>query len=89
MGAAAVDRSNLRAAIWNSQGKDNAAMPSPAPDERAIAEAKRQGQGWVYKIEGNYGPNDNVPPQAVVGAWKVEAGQIVGEFLPNPNYKPS
>ena len=57
-------------------------IPSPG----AIAEAKKQREGWVYQIEGNYGPTDAVPPQAIVGAWKVEAGNIVGDFVPNPNY---
>jgi hypothetical protein len=29
-----------------------------------------------------------VPPAAVVGAWKVdERGKIVGDFIPNPNYR--
>lgn len=44
--------------------------------------------GWVYKIEGSYGPTEHVPPEAIVGAWKVgDRGEIVGEFVPNPNYR--
>jgi hypothetical protein len=54
-----------------------------------IQEAKRHPGGWVYKIEGEYGPSDSVPPESVVGAWKVdESGEIEGDFIPNPNYKP-
>src|SRR5208282_24092 len=62
------------------------ALRTPAP--AAIKEAKQYPNGWVYEIEGGYGPDDGVPPQAIKGAWKVnEAGVIVGEFIPNPNFK--
>jgi hypothetical protein len=57
------------------------------PSAAAIAEAKRQGTGWVYKVEGDFG-NNAVPREAIVGAWKVEGGVIVGEFIPNPNHVP-
>lgn len=41
----------------------------------------------MYVIEGDYGPDDAVPPQAIRGAWKVDdAGLITGDFLPNPNF---
>lgn len=57
------------------------------PPASAVAEAKENPGGWVYEIHGSYGPDDRVPPSAVVGAWKVdEAGEIVGSFIPNPNY---
>ena len=63
---------------------------SPAkhmPTEKARAAAKKNPGGWVYEIRGYYGPDDHVPAQAVVGAWKVdEQGEIVGEFVPNPNF---
>ena len=56
----------------------------------AKEEARRNPHGYVYKIEGSFGPDEHVPPEAVVGAWKVDAnGQITGEFISNPNYKPS
>lgn len=55
--------------------------------EDVINEAKANPNGWVYKIEGNFGPNDSVPPESIVGAWKVdEFGNLTGEFLPNPRY---
>lgn len=58
----------------------------PMPGE--IAEATRNPGGWVYRISGAYDPNDGVPPEAIVGAWKVgDDGQIVGDFMPNPNFK--
>jgi hypothetical protein len=53
------------------------------------AEAKTKPGGWVYEIAGDYGPDDAVPPTAIRGAWKVDdAGQIVGDFLPNPVFEP-
>jgi hypothetical protein len=44
--------------------------------------------GWVYKIEGTFAADEDVPPEAIVGAWKVnELGIITGDFLENPRYK--
>jgi len=53
------------------------------------AAARRNPGGWVYKIEGPFGPDDAVPPEAIVGAWKVDAdGELIDEFVLNPNYVP-
>lgn len=61
----------------------------PTPDAAAIAEAKRNPNGWVYALDGIADPNGVVPPERIRGAWKVNAnGEIVGDFMPNPNYKP-
>lgn len=57
----------------------------PFPGEEA--EARRHPNGRVYRIAGNFGPSDGVPPEAIVGAWKVDAnGNIEGDFIHNPNY---
>lgn len=57
--------------------------------EEIIQAARANPNGWVYKIAGQFGPQDYVPPEAVVGAWKVDAnGQLTGEFAENPNYRP-
>jgi hypothetical protein len=59
------------------------------PTPEAIAEAKRTPNGYVYAVEGMHG-SDAVPPQAIKGAWKVDShGNIVDDFIPNPNYVPS
>jgi len=59
----------------------------PYPGE--IEEAKSSPNGWVYRIEGRFLPHEAVPPEAIVGAWKVdENGSISGDFVPNPKYKP-
>lgn len=63
---------------------------SDIPPEGAVAEAKKNPGGWVYEIRGNFDANEFVPPHAVVGAWKVDQeGNIVGEFIRNPNFKES
>jgi len=60
------------------------------PTTEIMAEAKRTPNGHVYAIEGSYGPTEDVPPQAIKGAWKVDAeGNIVGEFISNPKYVPN
>jgi hypothetical protein len=54
-----------------------------------VAEAKDTPGGWVYEIVGDYGPNDDVPPTAIRGAWKVDDnGEIVGDFIPNEHFVP-
>ena len=58
------------------------------PPKEAIEEALKNPNGWVYVIDSEFNGKDEVPPQAIKGAWKVnEVGIIVGEFTPNPNYK--
>ena len=60
------------------------------PIAEAQAEAAQNPGGRVYAIDGRYDPNGHVPPEAIQGAWRVsEAGEIVGEFIPNPNYVPN
>jgi hypothetical protein len=60
----------------------------PFPGE--VTEAKRNPNGYVYRIAGQFGPNDRVPPDAIIGAWKVDAnGNIIGSFVKNKNYDPN
>lgn len=43
-----------------------------------IAEAKRQGEGWVYIIDQRTPtPQGGVPPEDILGAFKIENGQVV------------
>ena len=61
--------------------------PKFQPEAGEIAEATRNPGSWVYRIAGNFGPDDRIPPEAVVGAWKVDAdGRIIGDFVSNPNF---
>lgn len=60
-------------------------MTSPLPEE--IAEARSNPGAWVYRIAGTFGPADAIPPEAIVGAWKVDDhGCITGDFIPNSKY---
>lgn len=62
-------------------------MRKQRPPEALIAEAKATPGGYVYEIVGTFGPSDAVPPTAIRGAWKVDdGGNIVGDFIPNPNF---
>jgi hypothetical protein len=52
-----------------------------------VEEAGRNPNGWVYRIGGRFGPNDQIPKEAIIGAWKVNAqGKIVGNFVKNQHY---
>jgi uncharacterized protein YndB with AHSA1/START domain len=65
------------------------AAPRLEPMPGEIEEAARIPNGWVYRIEGRFTRDDAVPPERIVGAWKVdEHGKIVGDFMPNPRYQP-
>ncbi|OCX52838.1 hypothetical protein BEL04_00460 [Mucilaginibacter sp. PPCGB 2223] len=57
------------------------------PPPGAIKEAVNHPNGWVYEIDTVFEKEDNVPPEAIKGAWKVnDSGIIVGDFIPNPSY---
>lgn len=59
------------------------------PTTAIIEEAKKNPNGWVYQIDFQYLPSDYTPPEAIVGAWKVDAyGLIEGDFEPNDSYRP-
>jgi hypothetical protein len=60
---------------------------TPHPGE--LAEARKHPGEWVYRIAGTFSATERVPPEAIVGVWKVDAnGNIVGDFIPNPRYDP-
>ena len=57
------------------------------PYNGEIEEAKKYPNGHVYRIAGVFGESDFVPPEAIIGAWKVDSnGVIEGEFIKNPKY---
>ena len=59
------------------------------PEELRDAAAQAAG-GWVYAIDPAYDPRGRTPPEGIVGAWKIaDDGQPTGEFVANPDYKPS
>lgn len=54
-------------------------VEAPLPAE--VSAAKANPGGWVYRIAGGFGPNDSVPPEAIVGAWKVDARTGSGSLI--------
>ncbi len=59
------------------------------PTPEAIAQAKLHPGGWVLVVDSYDGPDDQVPPERIRGAWKVDAdGLITGDFVPNLKYRP-
>jgi len=57
------------------------------PFRGEIEEAKRHPNAWVYRIAGNFSPDERTPREAIVGAWKVDShGNIIGDFIKNKNY---
>jgi hypothetical protein len=65
--------------------KEEDEVTSPFPEE--IEQAKSNPGEWVYRIAGTFGLADAIPPEAIVGAWKVDdQGRIVGEFVANGKY---
>jgi hypothetical protein len=75
--------------LKNLFSKPTPQVDVPTPTAAAIAEAKQNPNGWVYAIDGIADPNGAVPPDRIRGAWKVNAnGEIEGDFIPNPNYRP-
>lgn len=61
----------------------------PTPTAGEIDEARRWPNGWVYRISSAFDPEGRVPPEAIVGAWKVDGqGRIEGDFVPNEKYDP-
>lgn len=58
------------------------------PTSGEIEQARLNPNGWVYRIEGEYTDSETIPPEAIIGAWKVDvSGCIEGDFTANPNYK--
>ena len=62
------------------------------PDRPSAAEietARWRPDGYVYRIVSSLDPQGEVPPDAVIGAWRVDGrGRIVGGFIVNPDYDP-
>jgi hypothetical protein len=60
--------------------------PTPAMHE----EARLNPGGWVYVVDGTFGPNDVVPADRIVGAWKVDRkGKLTGRFKSTRDYRPT
>ena len=57
--------------------------------ERAILEAHKNPNGWVYDIDYLYKKDDRIPSEAILGAWEVdESGNLTSIYKVNENYRP-
>ena len=57
------------------------------PTREMKSEAARNPGGWVYEIEGTFGPNDAVPGSAVKRAWEVDRhGRLTGRYVDNEKF---
>lgn len=44
----------------------------------------------MYAIDPEFAGLETVPPEGIIGAWRAdEAGELSGDFTPNPRYVPS
>lgn len=69
--------------------KQNVEQPVHPPE--MVAEARAHPGGWVYVIDGDMvdDPNGEVPPEAIIGAWKVDdQGNLTDEYQANSYYRP-
>jgi hypothetical protein len=58
--------------------------PTPAMHE----EARCHPGGWIYVVDGTFGPDDVVPVDRIIGYWKVDRkGKLTGKYRPNPEYR--
>ncbi len=59
------------------------------PTADILAEAKRYPNGWVYVLDGTFGPNEAVPLRSIIGAWEVNSnGDLTGTYWANPEHRP-
>jgi hypothetical protein len=83
-------KQSIRVYMWPFSKRKEKHNLHASPTPEMVAEAKRHPSGWVYQIDGKLGPNETVPPDRIVGAYKVdENGNLTGEFQANPKYRES
>ncbi len=65
-------------------------LPPPPITPQMREAARAQPGGWVYAIDPTFDPDGQVPGWGVRGAYRVNGhGVIHGDFVPNPDYRPS
>jgi hypothetical protein len=54
------------------------------------AAAARDPGEWIYVMDPELDPDEEVPPAGIAGAWKAsDDAEGIVEFVPNPGYRPS
>lgn len=68
----------------------SAATDRPPVTEAMRQAARQQPGGWVYVIDPGFDPDGAVPPEGVVGAYRVdERGEVTDDWQPNPRHRPT
>ncbi len=76
--------------IENQKGFYDQWLKSLDPTPKEIEEASNYPNGWVYRIDGNFSDDQQIPPTAIIGAWEVNSdGRLTNKFDVNKEYKPS
>ena len=77
----------------DQQEEDRNSAPTtsaPPVTDDLRAEARANPGGWVYAVDPGFEGSAEVPPEGIVGAWKVdENGELEDAFTPNPRYRPT
>ncbi len=77
----------LRNKSEEKEDEHNSKYPKE-PSEAAKREALKHPNGWVYALDAAFEYEEEVPSEAILGAWKVNSeGKIIGDFVPNDKYK--
>ena len=64
-------------------------LSSLEPTSKEIEEASKHPNGWVYRIDGNFSDDQQIPPTAIIGAWEVDSnGKLTNKFDTNKKYEP-
>lgn len=61
---------------------------APPITDEIRRQARSSPGSWVYSIDPRFDPDGEVPAYAIVGAWPVDEAGELGEFRPNPNFRP-
>ena len=72
--------------MWPFRRKVTRVPPEPTPAMHE--EATRHPGGWIYVVDGTFGPDEVVPADRIIGFWKVDRrGRLTGKYRPNPDYR--
>jgi hypothetical protein len=67
---------------------ENEEPPADVPP-KLFSGKERNPPGWLFLIDGDYGPGDVLPSEAIRGAWAVDAnGKPTGSLRRNPSFRP-
>ena len=71
------------------RGPTSHKQPPPVTDEMRRS-ARHLAGGWLYVIDPGFDPNGRVPPEGVVGGYRVDdRGELTDEWWANPKYRPT